>query len=531
MNYALGYGLPTPLTPERIRDVLDLASSHQRLFAEELDRGDFPGWRGAAPGTADRSKAPGLYTRLQGLLRSAEGRAEYQRAVRAFESRKSKLEGRANIFVKLLTPHLEDLVVEGDSPNDDSDVPGAADDIVERLASKGAWERLSEVLWAAAVQFRNVDRLRACMDRYPDVRPHLEDVAAGLVPLDAGHESLPDLAPPSAGNSGTPVAAVLSAVKNLDRKRLGADDVRALDGAAKLLASIIEGRRGALERALERLDAWRSGHADTVSAVDAMDGRISRLRASVGSGGIGEEQLETILSDIDRVLDIEKNMADSEKNCREALAAKDFSKLMAISRQLATQESEKLDLYMKIGEACNAGAAEPGSPGDTEGHDDDAKPESATDDDPVAKDDPTPETPSPEPEVEDVAGASPEIAPRRPPRQETDSSTPAPPVPEPDLPPPPGAPDSGDGESAAPGDDDEEDGPDDGSPAMEGDGPTPDAAGAVDDESIDAAVMTAMKRRLFGAAYHLARAVPNPVLSPDTVKLAASNYAADAHDV
>lgn len=528
MNYALGYGLPSTLTPDRIRNVLDLAESHKRLLGNELARGDHPAWRRTASGPAGRSRAAGFYARLQGLLRSAEGRIAYQRAVEAFESRKSKLGGRANIFFKLLKPYIGDRVVEGNLPDSENEISGMVDDIAEALATEGAWEKLSEVLWLGAILSRSAGRLRACMDRYPDVQPYLEDVAAGLVPLEAGQENPPDPVP-SGKSPETAAAAVLSAVENLDRESLGPSDVQALDAAAKRLASIVEAHRGVLERALEHLDAWQSEQADAVSAVDAMDGRISRLRASVENGDIGEERLETILSDFDRVLDLETSIADNLKTCQDVLAAKNFSKLSDISRQLKTQESERLDLYAKIDEACNARTVEPESSDDTTVGDDDSGPKSATDDDPAAEDDPTPEASSPEPGGGDAAAASPEIAPSRPPRQETSGDAPALAVPEPELPPSPG----GDGgESAAAGDGgEEEDEPDDGSPATGGADPAPGAADAVEDDPIDSAIATAMNRRLFGVAYHLARAEPNAALGPDIVKLAASNYAADANDI
>lgn len=531
MSYAPGYGLPSTLTPDRIRDVLDLAGSHKRLLGNELDRGDSPAWRRTASGSAGRGAEPDFYVRLQGLLQSAEGRIAYRRAVEAFESRKkSKLRGRANIFFKLLKPHIEDRVVEGNLPDSEAEIAGMVDDIVEALAAEGAWEGLSEMLWLGAVLLRNADRLRACMDRYPDVQPYLGDVAAGLVPMETGQEGMPDSAP-SGKSSETAAVTVLSAVENLDCESLGPSDLRALDAAAKRLASIVKAHRGALERMLERLDAWQSEQADAVSAFAAMGSRISRLRASVESGDIGEARLETILSDIDQVLGLETSMADNVKNCEKALAARDFSKLTAISQQLVTQESEMSGLYAKIDEACNARAVEPESSGGAGGRDDDAGPEAATGDDPVAEDVPPPETASPEPGDGDIAGASPETAPPPPPRQEAADDAPAPPVSEPaELPPPPAAPEGDGGESAKESDDDE-DTPDDGSPATEGGDPAPDAAGAVEDDSIDAAIMTAMNRHLFSAAYHLARAAPNPVLGPDTVALAASNYAADANDV
>ena len=51
MIYLMGDGLPSTLTPERIRDVLGLAKSHERALKSALDADASPAWTETGPET------------------------------------------------------------------------------------------------------------------------------------------------------------------------------------------------------------------------------------------------------------------------------------------------------------------------------------------------------------------------------------------------------------------------------------------------------------------------------------------------
>lgn len=49
MIYLIGDGLPSTLTPERIKDVPGLAKSHERALKSTLDASASPAWTGTGP--------------------------------------------------------------------------------------------------------------------------------------------------------------------------------------------------------------------------------------------------------------------------------------------------------------------------------------------------------------------------------------------------------------------------------------------------------------------------------------------------
>ena len=61
-------GLPSTLTPERIKDVLGLAKSHERALRSALDANTSPAWTGAGPETLWRPSSklePGAVARME----------------------------------------------------------------------------------------------------------------------------------------------------------------------------------------------------------------------------------------------------------------------------------------------------------------------------------------------------------------------------------------------------------------------------------------------------------------------------------
>ena len=71
MTIQIGDGLPSTLTAERIKAVLALAKSHERILKDELDAKASTPWIATDP---DR----GFYERLCALIATVEGRKAYE---------------------------------------------------------------------------------------------------------------------------------------------------------------------------------------------------------------------------------------------------------------------------------------------------------------------------------------------------------------------------------------------------------------------------------------------------------------------
>ena len=100
MTWLPGYGLPSTLTPERIKDVLKFTKNQERELRTALDCVSAPVWTRTAP-------SDDFYRRLHDLLRTADGRETYEQARQTFEENKPEWSGLAKTW-----EHLAEFVRE-----------------------------------------------------------------------------------------------------------------------------------------------------------------------------------------------------------------------------------------------------------------------------------------------------------------------------------------------------------------------------------------------------------------------------------
>ena len=161
MAIQIGDGLPSTLTAERIKAVLALANSHERILKEELDAKASTAWIATDP---DR----GFYERLCALIATVEGRKAYEEARSEFENSKAKRLGRADLLRRL----LEDCLKERSSGS--TDVGQGYDferESIQGLAEANAWAHLAEVVWAESLIFGDSDHLLDALATYPEIAP------------------------------------------------------------------------------------------------------------------------------------------------------------------------------------------------------------------------------------------------------------------------------------------------------------------------------------------------------------------------
>ncbi len=126
MTHRIGDGLPSTLTASRIKDVLNLAKSHERALTEALDANASPAWVQTSP-DGD------LYERLHALLATIEGRYPYEEARADFEKGKTKLSGRVDFLGRLLKSCWTEVPDQSEAGDN---IGSALQDLVTRNRSK-----------------------------------------------------------------------------------------------------------------------------------------------------------------------------------------------------------------------------------------------------------------------------------------------------------------------------------------------------------------------------------------------------------
>ena len=511
MTYRLGNGLPSTLTPERIKDVLKFAPSQEREFRELLDRDDDPAW-------TQTGQSNDFYSCLHGLLRTENGRNAYEKARNTFEGSKLKRSGRADFFRRLGNSCLQETL---DPDEHDATQAGKSHpDVMETLARANAWERLAEFAWVLGIRSGSGDDIIEALDAHPGIASYLEEVRAGLVPIDDSLKEPASVKEASAeeGEAGKLVDRIKGITADLDAEHL---DLAALDdlrGSVDRLIAITKARenqRYETEFQQSRILDWRERHAEALADAMGLDDRLTAFDARVGAGEMARGRLETILDRFETALTVESRFQEIRAACKRAYDEDDFSSVRSHADTLSSIQSERDEVYGNIDavlseplqERGKKKGQEPDTPHGIE--QETATAPDVTDDGGTPRDD-APENRKPEPERAAEPAADPS-----PPR-----------IPEPIA-----------GEEAAVSGDDAAEGEDPrnktpvGVPAVpeRPDGEQTQSAVTshgpeIPVERIKKAVATAVERHRFGLAYHLALATPEALPSANAIKLIACNY-------
>lgn len=493
LYYLLGYGLPTTLSPERIKDVLDLARSHTRELVQALDRDAAPAWKRTDP-DAD------FYARLQELIRTADGRKAYEKAKRDFESAKPKRSGRADLIRRLgkdcyrrvLDPSQVDSGKRGELSPDvkekyaEENAWGHLAEFEEKFVEAGAWEFFAELLWAEGVLQSGIgDGIVKALDEFPDLAPYLEEVQAGLVPVDDPLEE----SEPEEEAVETLVADFKKTAADIEVKNL---DFAALEKLSRLTSILIvtakaqknkaeKQRRDEADRLRERISDWRQRHVAALIDAPELNERLAALDRRIDDDGMDRDRLDTVLGRCEAVFDIEARFQETNGKYKKAVAEDDYTEVSSLATALESLKSERDAAYADIDSMLSEPSPE--RPERSEREPDTSqgtKQKTVTTPDGVDEDD------TPRHDGLEEQGTAPKQAPA------------------PDLDPtPPRSPEPTDGEEPI------ADSPD----TLVG--------------RIERAVEMAIEHDRFGVAYHLALAEPEILPSANAIKLVACNYVTD----
>lgn len=516
MGYEFGSGLPKSLDAERLRDVLGFRKSQERNFRAALDRAASPAWTRTDPEWMGNGGGSDFYARLVALLRSVEGRFAWIEAENLFEGDKKKRAARANVFVRLSASIREELErgVGLPAPAPDDGWGGVVDSVAELMSA----DRLAELAWALSWPVRDADGLVSAVERHPGIRPGLEEVLTGLVPVDGPDDGdgTPDSdkAPPSGA------FLALLALTALDVDSVKADELDVLDKAAERLNEIVSMRRAALERPAALLREWRERQADKAGEFEELASLLTPLERRVTEGRIEGEDMKGVLELFDKALGVEEEIREKRERLDAAVSEKKYGAVASLGSELEALEEERDQIHHEIRGEVYRGLDEP-----TEDRTEIRPPAPAED---MREAD----------EKTAGAAATDAVGARDADGQAADAATGAGAEPEPQAPPPAGesrdpaadAAPAGDAEaeSAAP-DAPAEAAMDEPPPEPE---PAPVAERAPADKGTDigAEVAAALGQRRFGLAWHLARTAPDCAPGADAVKLATSVYAGDGAD-
>ena len=297
MTVRIGGGLPATLTAERIKTVLALAKSHERILRELLDANASQSWKSTNCG-AD------FYDRLWALLATVEGRKAYNDARSEFENQKPKWRGRVNLFQRLLEDCTNTLSNQS-SPIDSSLDSQQDQDLVPRLANVSAWEHLAEVVWAKSLIFGEPDHLLNALTTYPEIRPHLEVVQTGLI-QENGENILLDLEEEE--EAGQLVYQVKRMVEQLVPDHLNEQELQVLSQHVERLTAIARirsHRDHELSMLRSQIECWEQSRSEEIGNADTVRCHLPVLKTSVENGIAKQNTVTAALELADKLLSIE----------------------------------------------------------------------------------------------------------------------------------------------------------------------------------------------------------------------------------
>ena len=330
MTRRLGNGLPSTLTPERIRGVLKFARSQEKEFREILDSDDALAWRQA-------NSSKGLYDRLHGLLRTVDGRRAYETARGDFERPKRKRLGRADLLVHLWKDVSRTLFGASESVSIQTDKYQL--NISDLIEQSEAWDHIAEYLWLWCVLRERNDDVAAGdvivenLDRYPNLEPYLEEVRKGL---DTASALIDD---------------IRSIVDDLDAERL---DKEALDElhrrvqALSAIAETTERERHEVERLRSLISDWRERRTDEIEKSEKIGEYVSKIEALVEIGKMDRPSVDGILSLFGDAFAAESSYERTRSRIAQATDEEDYASVGQLADASKSRKNERDAVYTSI---------------------------------------------------------------------------------------------------------------------------------------------------------------------------------------
>lgn len=333
MTRRLGNGLPSTLTPERIRGVLKFAKSQEKEFREILDSDDALPCRQA-------NSSKDLYDRLHGLLRTVDGRRAYETARSDFENAKRKRLGRADLLVHLWKDVSRTLFGARESVSVQIDEYQL--DISDLIVQNEAWDHIAEYLWLwCALRERNDDVAAGDviienLDRYPNLEPYLEEVRKGL----DGERTASSL-----------IDDIRNIVADLDAERLdkeALDELHRLVQALSAIAETTDRERQEAEELRGLITDWCERHADEVEKSEKIGEYVSKIEALVEIGKIDRPSVDGILSLFGDAFTAESSYERTRSRIAQATNEEDYASVGQLADASKSRKNERDAVYTSI---------------------------------------------------------------------------------------------------------------------------------------------------------------------------------------
>ncbi len=337
MSYLLGDGLPSTLTPGRLKEVLQFAKTQERAFAEALEHVSSSTWKKTVS-TGD------FYTRLHVLLSTAEGRTNYESAKEVFERGKRKRHGRADLPRRLRKACLGNAQNSTELGVDHLISRPNADDYGSALAQTGKWDRFAEFVWAQSVLFDSADYLLDALERHPDAETFLKDVRAGLhFDSDRSEEQHP-----TDDNERIEATALIEKIQaraaTLSAGRLEPDLLQTLGQHVGQLIKIAESReaqRRNIQQQKSRISAWRESYSEVLADAQELATTFGRLEAWADTCNIDQQHLEEILHLFEAALVTDVTFNEKREALDQAREDEDYLLVGSLGTALASLNDER----------------------------------------------------------------------------------------------------------------------------------------------------------------------------------------------
>ena len=330
MTYRMGDGLPSTLTAERIKAVLGLVKSHECALKAVLDAD-------ASRARIETDSDGDLYQRLRALLATNKGRDAYEKARSTFEEAKSKRFGRANFLDRLVESCRQEVLGQSGA-REYGDLSDR--DLIGRLSEENAWTRLAELVWARSLMDGGAIAVLDAMAAYPEVRPYLEEVHAGLRQAeDDGEAPLPE----EEGEAAAAADRIRRIAERLDASHLNEGDLLALSKAALHLVDIakaqsIRDRDVSLHRA--QVEDWETRHTEAIAGV-VVTGALAALKARIDEGGMDREGVSAVLDLAEWWLSVDARYRETHKKLQQASSNADFESVRSLIDALESLDAER----------------------------------------------------------------------------------------------------------------------------------------------------------------------------------------------
>ena len=338
MAHRIGDGLPTTLTASRIKAVLDLPENHEASLKEALDAGEFSGW-------IETTSEPDFYERLRALFATAMGRNAYEAARPHVAFVKSSLFGRSDFLGRL----VEACRQEAPGQSETKAYRRIFDqDLVDRLVRDDAWPHLAEVIWAESMSLGDGDHLLRHIAEYPDIRPYLEQVQAGITRVDTG-EDVPTSE--DEGEVEALIARVGRTAESLAVSDINVREILTLSMDAVRLGEIAKARNtrgGDVSLQWVQVEQWEAEHADAIAATPKVGEIVAALKVRIERDTIDSELVGSVLGDAEKVLLIDARYRNTHEELKRASREEDFDSVHSHADALKSLRAKRDEAYVAI---------------------------------------------------------------------------------------------------------------------------------------------------------------------------------------